>query len=165
MTILYENETGDSSIDYEKIAGSVILQAMDYCECPYEAEVDVTLVGEDEIRTMNRETRDIDRVTDVLSFPLAEYEQPAVFDEDSLMEQHCFHPETGELMLGDIVICVPRMKQQAEEYGHGIRREFAFLVAHSMLHLFGYDHMQPDEAAQMEQMQEEILTQLGITRN
>lgn len=76
----------------------------------------------------------------------------------------CFHPDTGELMLGDIMICIPRMQEQAVSYGHGEVREFAFLIAHSMLHLMGYDHMTPEEAAVMESKQSEILEHLGITR-
>ena len=76
----------------------------------------------------------------------------------------CFHPESGELILGDIMICIPRMQEQAESYGHGQIREFAFLIAHSMLHLMGYDHMEPEEAKEMERKQEEILVSLGITR-
>ena len=79
--------------------------------------------------------------------------------------QDYFDPESGELCLGDIVISVDKVYAQAEEYGHTPRREYAFLIAHSMLHLLGYDHMEPDEAAVMEQKQEEILNRLGITRN
>ena len=75
-----------------------------------------------------------------------------------------FDPETGELCLGDIVISIDKVYEQAQEYGHAPLREFAFLVAHSMLHLLGYDHMEPDEAEVMEAKQEEILTKLGITR-
>ena len=69
-----------------------------------------------------------------------------------------------ELLLGDIMICIPRMLSQAEEYGHGVKREYAFLIAHSMLHLLGYDHMTPEEAAVMEQKQNQVLNELGITR-
>ena len=76
----------------------------------------------------------------------------------------CFHPETGELLLGDIVISAEKVLEQAAEYGHSVKREYAFLIAHSMLHLSGYDHMEPEEAAVMEQKQREILETLGITR-
>ena len=75
-----------------------------------------------------------------------------------------FNPETGELMLGDIVISKEKVIAQAEEYGHSTQREYAFLIAHSMLHLFGYDHMEEDERAVMEQKQKEILEQLQILR-
>ena len=79
-------------------------------------------------------------------------------------EEDAFHPDTGELILGDIMIAVGRMREQAETYGHGEVREYAFLIAHSMLHLMGYDHMEPNEAAVMEKKQEEILEELGILR-
>ena len=104
-----------------------------------------------------------DRVTDVLSFPMLDYDTPGDF---SFLEESedAFHPETGELILGDIMIAVPRMLQQAVQYGHGAVREFAFLVAHSMLHLMGYDHMSEEEAAVMEAKQEAILEGLGIRR-
>ena len=75
-----------------------------------------------------------------------------------------FNPDSGELMLGDIVVSVEKVVEQAEKYGHSQERELAFLVAHSMMHLFGYDHMEPDEAAVMESKQREILDNLGITR-
>ncbi len=74
------------------------------------------------------------------------------------------HPETGELMLGNIVISKERAKEQAEEYGHSVEREFAFLIAHSMLHLLGYDHMEDEERLVMEKKQREVLEMLGITR-
>ena len=89
----------------------------------------------------------------------------AVGLDDEDREADYFDPDTGELILGDIMISVDKVYAQAEEYGHTPRREYAFLIAHSMLHLLGYDHMEPDEAAVMEQKQEEILNRLGITRN
>lgn len=94
-----------------------------------------------QIHEMNLEQRGIDRPTDVLSFPMIEYEEPgdfSVIDEESA---EAFNPESGELMLGDIVISKEKVLSQAEEYGHLPKREYAFLIAHSMLHLFGYDHM------------------------
>lgn len=149
--------------DYEELANKVILAALDFEQCPYEAEINLVLTGNEEIQQTNREFRGIDRVTDVLSFPMLEYDEPADFsyaEEDDA----CFNPESGELLLGDIMICIPRMQEQAEAYGHGQIREFAFLIAHSMLHLMGYDHMTSQEAAVMEKKQEEILDGLGITR-
>ena len=151
------------SFDYQEIAKSVAEEALDFEGCPYEAEINLVLTGEEEIQRTNREFRQMDKVTDVLSFPMVEYESPGDF---SLVEEDpsCFHPDTGELMLGDIMICIPRMQEQAVSYGHGEVREFAFLIAHSMLHLMGYDHMTPEEAAVMESKQSEILEHLGITR-
>ncbi len=79
-------------------------------------------------------------------------------------EADCFDPDSGELILGDIILSVDRIRSQAQEYGHSMLREFAFLTAHSMFHLCGYDHMEESEAAVMEQKQEAVLTKLGITR-
>ncbi len=165
MTINLEEEYQlELGISYEKIAQKVINGALDYQECPYECEVNIILVDNQEIHRINMECREIDRPTDVLSFPMAEYEKPGDF---SLLEQEqpeCFHPETGELMLGDIIISLDKVKEQAENYGHSYTREYAFLIAHSMLHLMGYDHMVKEEEVVMFQKQEEILKQLDITR-
>lgn len=133
--------------------------------CPYEAQVNILLTGNRGIREVNREYRGMDRETDVLSFPNVDFEEEGVFTIDEDSEADYFDPETGELVLGDIMISVDRVYGQAQEYGHSVRREFAFLVAHSMLHLCGYDHMEEEERARMERRQEEILTGLGITRD
>ena len=87
-----------------------------------------------------------------------------IFDDDNITDD-CFDPDTGELILGDIVLSVDKIYEQAESYGHSTKRELAFLVAHSMLHLFGYDHMEEDEMRIMEEKQREILDKLGITRD
>lgn len=100
-----------------------------------------------------------------MSFPNLDFEQPGVFEIEESREVDYFDPDTGELILGDIIISVDKVQEQAENYGHSTRREFAFLVAHSMLHLCGYDHMEADEAKVMEAKQEEILNNLGITRD
>ena len=133
-------------------------------DCPYEAQVSILITDDDEIHRINLEQRQIDRPTDVLSFPMVNYETPGDFsflEEDS---EDCFDPDSGELLLGDIVISADKVAAQAKEYGHSRRREYAFLIAHSMLHLMGYDHMTPEDAAEMERLQEEILQQLGISR-
>ena len=142
----------------------VILAALDYVDCPYEAEVNVLFTDNAGIHEMNKEFREIDRPTDVLSFPMVEYEVPGNFDNLEEEQEECFHPETGELLLGDIVLSYDKIKEQAKEYGHSELRELCFLVAHSMLHLAGYDHMEDGEREQMERMQREILEKLGILR-
>lgn len=164
MTIHLEYEADRVlDFDYEEVITKVINEAMDYENCPYEAEVEVVLTGNEAIHRVNKEFRDIDRATDVLSFPMVEYAEPGKFEQ--LEEQDdCFHPETGELLLGDIMISVDKVYEQAREYGHSEKRELAFLIAHSMLHLFGYDHMEDLERERMEQKQEAILSNLGITR-
>ncbi len=164
MTLLFEEE-GDLQLPLEtkELAEEVIEAALDYEGCPYEATVSLLLTMNNEIQEMNRNFREIDRATDVLSFPMIAYEEAGTFDfleED----ESAFDPESGELVLGDIVISKERVIAQSEEYGHSIRREYAFLIAHSMLHLMGYDHMEEEERAVMEQKQRDILEQLGITR-
>ena len=110
-------------------------------------EVSVSFLGIDEIRALNRDYRGKDTATDVLSFPVS---------DEFFMGQ--------DKPLGDIVICMDIARQQAEEYGHSIERELAFLVAHGMLHLFGFDHDTPEDEAKMIKAQDEILGQLGISR-
>lgn len=165
MTINIEYET-DKKLDipYEKIIRDIIPAALDYEECPYEAEVNVILTDNEAIREINREQRDIDAPTDVLSFPMVDFEEESNFDHVEDYVEDYFNPETGELMLGDIVISVEKVIEQAENYGHSQERELAFLIAHSMLHLCGYDHMDDEEREVMEAKQREILDQEGYHR-
>lgn len=169
MTINIEYETEKKlELDYEKIITDVVNEAMDYEKCPYEAEVNVILTDNEAIHEINKEHRDVDSATDVLSFPMIEYEIPADFDsledEMNVNTEDYFNPDSGELMLGDIVVSVEKVVEQAEKYGHSPKRELAFLVAHSMMHLFGYDHMEEAEAKVMERKQNEVLERLGISR-
>ena len=165
MTINIEYETEiPLDLPYEKIIHEVVLAALDYEKCPYEAEVSVVLTDNEGIHQLNRQFRNIDRPTDVLSFPMCEYDRPADFDRLEEDAEACFNPETGELLLGDIVISVEKVKEQAADYGHSVKREIAFLTVHGMLHLLGYDHMEDDERLVMEKKQEEILKLKGYTR-
>ena len=147
------------------IIRDVIDGAISFVDCPYACNVEVTLTDDETIHQINREQREIDAPTDVLSFPLLEYPAPADFSflEDAGVD--AFEPDSGELLLGDIVISLDRAMEQAGEYGHSLKREVAFLTAHSMLHLFGYDHVEDEERSVMEKMQEEILEQKGYTRD
>lgn len=166
MTFCVENETKlELPFDAKKTAGQVIEETLEYESCPYEVCVDILLTDNEGIRDMNREFRDIDRPTDVLSFPNVDYESPADFSDIEDRSEDYFDPESGELCLGDIVISIEKVYEQSKEYGHSALREYAFLIAHSMLHLLGYDHMEHSEARVMEQKQEEILQKLGITRD
>ena len=164
MTIEFDQEAEiDPSLPTQQIVEEVILGALDFAEFPYEAEVSVLITDNEGIRRINRENRGIDRETDVLSFPMMEYRMPgdfSVWDEDDL----CFNPDTGEAMLGDIVLSADKIREQAESYGHSLKRELAFLVAHSMFHLFGYDHMEEADRLLMEDKQRELLSRLGIER-
>ena len=164
MTLLFEEE-GELKLPLscEELASKVILAALDYVDCPYDAEVNLLLTMNEEIHQMNMEFRQIDRPTDVLSFPMVDYEEAGNFDFLEEADEY-FHPESGELMLGDIVISKEKVISQAEEYGHSIEREYAFLIAHSMLHLFGFDHMEENERIEMEAKQKAILEELKILR-
>lgn len=166
MTINIEYETDKSlTLDYKDIITKVVETASDYEKCPYEIEVSVILTDNHQIQQINKENRKIDRPTDVLSFPMIEYSKPADFTEIERDEpDELFNPDSGELVLGDIVISVEKVIEQAALYGHSEKRELAFLTAHSMLHLFGYDHMEENERLLMEEKQNEILNQLGIVR-
>ncbi|MBQ7781310.1 MAG: rRNA maturation RNase YbeY [Lachnospiraceae bacterium] len=165
MTSYVENETEVSfSFDVKEVADSVIETVLEQEGCPYEVQINLLLTDNEGIRTYNAQFREIDRATDVLSFPNVDYEEPADFSDLEEQEADYFDPDSGELILGDIIISVDKVKEQAESYGHSEKREFAFLVAHSMLHLCGYDHMEEEEAKVMEAKQEEALKRLGITR-
>ena len=150
MDVLFENNTNEE-INY-KLIEKVISEALRYEGVNDNTEVSVTIVDNEEIRKINNKFRNIDRATDVLSFPLID------FDNESL-------PDDGsKIYLGDIIISIERPKEQAKEYGHSIDREIGFLTAHSMLHLLGYDHMVPEEEKEMFAKQEEILNNLGLRR-
>ena len=170
MTVNIEYETERKlDFEYEQVINSVVETACDYVKCPYEAEVSVTLTDNGTIQEINKEFRQIDNPTDVLSFPLLDYDIPGDFsfldsDDSEMIISEYFNPDSGELMLGDIIISLDKVMEQSEKYGHSSRRELAFLVAHSMMHLFGYDHMEPEEAEVMERRQREILEELQITR-
>ena len=113
-------------------------------------EISVTFVEAEEIRELNRDYRDNDKVTDVLSFPQ--------FDDLNDI------PDFGEICLGDVVICKDRAAEQAEEFGHSFEREIIYLFTHSILHLLGYDHMEEEEKQEMRAREEEVMTHLGIGR-
>ena len=165
MTISIEYEAEKKlDLPYEEIINDIVLASLDYEECPYEAEVNVILTDNDAIQEINREHRCIDAPTDVLSFPMVDYKVPSDFDHVEDAVEDYFNPETGELILGDIVISVDKVEEQADKYGHSQTRELAFLVAHSMLHLLGYDHMEDGEREQMEDRQRKILETRGYTR-
>lgn len=158
--IILENNQDKLPIEDEikETIENVILKTLECEECDFSAQVSVTIVDADEIRRINQETRNIDAVTDVLSFPMLE------FDENRKMITDDYDLDGDDLMLGDIVICAQRAKAQAEEYGHSFLREMAFLTVHSMLHLLGYDHMEEEQEREMFARQEEILNLLKITR-
>ena len=114
------------------------------------AEISLTLVSLEEIRELNRDYRDVDRETDVLSFPQFECVEDM--------------PEFGKLCLGDVVICLDKVEEQAKEFGHSFERELIYLFVHSLLHLLGYDHMEEDEKQEMRQREEQVMTAIDLNR-
>ena len=148
MTIYYNYEANQKLyIPWMNIISDIITDTLDYMKFRKEAEVSVSVVDPDQIRELNRDFRNIDRVTDVLSFPIGDK-----------------NPETGEIVLGDIVLCAEKVISQAAEFGHTRKRELAFLTCHSMLHLLGYDHINEEERLEMEDLQRKILEKTGYTR-
>lgn len=165
MTITLTFETEDPfDFGAEALIRRVAEAALEKEACPYACAVDILITDNEAIREINREERGIDAPTDVLSFPAVPFETPGDFsrlEEDPLL----FEPDSGELLLGDMVISADKVLSQAEEYGHSPRRELAFLTAHSMYHLMGYDHETEAERLIMEEKQESLLQELGITRD
>lgn len=151
MTILIDNRALDFEIPreiikYFKKSTKVILEMENINE---DVEVSVSFVNEDEIKELNKDYRDKDKVTDVLSFPTE-------------ME---YHIEGVPLILGDVVICSKRAKEQSEEFGHSLQRELVYLFVHSMFHLLGYDHIDDDDKLLMRQKEKEALKRIGIFKN
>ena len=158
--IIIENEQDEIQIndEIENTIKRVIEASLEYENCDFDAEVSVTIVDNEAIREINKETRNLNMPTDVLSFPML------YFDKDGNIIDSDYDMDGEVYILGDIVISAERAKMQAEEFGHSIMREYAFLIAHSMLHLLGYDHMEEEERMVMEEKQRNVLDHLGISR-
>ncbi|MBD5396264.1 MAG: rRNA maturation RNase YbeY [Lachnospiraceae bacterium] len=166
MTSYVENEAAEQfDFDMKEILDKIMEKVLDTEKCPYEAQVNLLVTDNEGIREYNRQYRDIDSATDVLSFPMIAFETESDFSAVEDQEADYFDPESGELILGDIIISADKVKEQAAKFGHSEKREFAFLTAHSLLHLCGYDHMTDEEAKIMEGKQEEVLAELGILRD
>ncbi len=166
MNFYVENEV-NAKFDFniEEVANAVAEAVLRSEGCEYDVEIGLTITDDEGIHELNKEFRSIDSPTDVLSFPNVSYEVAGDFSViDSDQKNDLLDPDTGRIMFGDIVINENRVRSQAKDYGHSEKREFAFLVAHSMLHLCGYDHMTEEESAVMEDKQEKALSGLGITR-
>lgn len=148
----------------ENTARPLIEKVMETCaeleHLSFEAEVGMFFVSDEEIQTINSEQRGIDRPTDVLSFPMLNMKPGEVY---TVLPED-LNPETGRVYLGDVVISLERAEAQAQEYGHTIEREIAFLSVHSFLHLLGYDHIEEEERRIMRLHEEAVLTALLLTR-
>ena len=152
MTLLIDNRTNFELTDeIKETLEKVCLKSLQYEEFNEDCEISLSIVTNDEIHDINKQFRNIDSPTDVLSFPQLTFEEGEEADVN----------ENGEIVLGDIIISIDRAKEQAEEYGHSLKRELAFLSVHSMLHLMGYDHMVPEEEEDMFRRQKEILIEAG----
>lgn len=154
MTVLIDIRTEGFPKELEEVMEKIALDSLQYEGFQEECEISISIVDNEEIHQINKQFRGIDRPTDVLSFPQLTFEEGEIMDRN----------EKGEVVLGDIIISLERAREQAAEYGHSLKREIAFLTAHSMLHLLGYDHMEPEEEAEMFAKQKEILEQAGIPR-
>ncbi|WP_346934870.1 rRNA maturation RNase YbeY [Clostridium sp.] len=158
-----------SLISVEKDLEENIKEIIDYALkeeqvlIPY--EVSLIYVDNETIREINVDTRGIDRATDVLSFPMLDYEDKKVFKECYLNHKFSIVDlNEGNLVLGDIVLSLERAQEQSEEFGHSFIREVCYLVTHSILHLLGYDHMEDEDKVIMRAREEEILSKFNIER-
>ena len=152
VSIRNEQKKIEDTKELKALIKKVLKNGLSYMEFEDNCEISIMLVDNEAIHELNKLHRGIDRPTDVLSFPMFEYDEDGEID----MEE-CDFGENGEIILGDIVISLERAMEQAQEYGHSLEREVGFLTAHSLLHLLGYDHEDPDEEKEMFALQEEIL--------
>lgn len=165
MTVYLEDQGGYKfPFPVEEQLNKLLAFVSNKLQCPYEVETSILLVDREEIHRLNKEFRGVDRPTDVLSFPMMEYGAPGDFESEKFQQTLTVSPETEELMLGDMVICSQVVCEQAKEYGHSLLREFSFLVVHSLLHLYGYDHIEEEDRIVMENLQKEIMQELKINR-
>jgi len=163
MNIFLRYEAGKRlNLPCRKILEDVIAETLHTEHFPCEAEVSVTMTDNDGIRKLNRKFRKLNRETDVLSFPMIPFRKASDFRPGIIRDS--VDPETGECMIGDIVLNVDRIRSQAHEYGHSQKRELAFLTVHSMLHLLGYDHVLEKDRVRMEKKQKIILDACGYFR-
>ncbi|MBD7964459.1 rRNA maturation RNase YbeY [Fictibacillus sp. Sa2CUA10] len=153
LHVEYLNEIDESSTDFQELLSNVLQKAAEM-EKTGQAEVSITIVSKERIQEINKEYRQKDSVTDVISFAMEEMGE----DETEIIGGE----ETR--FLGDIIICLDVAKEQAEEYGHSLEREMGFLAVHGILHLLGYDHMSDEDEKRMFGRQEEILEQYGLKR-
>lgn len=146
----------ESEANEEEIITKVTKTVLELEGIKHDLDIYITLTNDEEIHKINKEYRDVDRPTDVLSFPMFERDEISKLREEKL--------DDVEEILGDIIISIPKVKEQAEEYGHSYERELAYLTTHGMLHLLGYDHMIDEEKTIMREHEEKVLEKLNILR-
>ncbi len=161
--IYFEDEDYPLTSEWKIYATQGITTTLREEAFPYDFEVTLTVTEDAHIHELNREHRQIDKATDVLSFPMIDWQKPCDYEflEEELMV--LTHPETGQVILGDIVISMDHVYKQAEAYDHSPQREFTFLIVHSMLHLLGFDHENPLDEQQMIQEQKKIMQTIGCS--
>ncbi|TDT51095.1 rRNA maturation RNase YbeY [Fonticella tunisiensis] len=163
---MIEFDNRQTRIDFSKELESLIEKSVEAVlaleNFNKEYELSVVLTDDAGIKEINREFRNIDKATDVLSFPMLDFEEGYYDEEDMDIED--LNPDSGAVVLGDMVISLERAKSQSEEYGHTFEREVAYLTVHSILHLLGYDHEREEDRLIMRSKEEEILGRLGISR-
>jgi len=159
MSVLIDNRQEEIKVDeaLEAFVVQVVEEVIAYEQCEEEFEVSISFVNNQEMRSLNKEYRNIGKETDVLSFPLVEFIEEELNTEDEDAEYI-----EEEIALGDIVISMEKAAEQSEEYGHSFKRELAFLLVHGMLHLLGYDHDEEASEGEIFDKQEEILKNMEI---
>ena len=146
----------ESEANEEEIITKVTKTVLELEGIKHDLDIYITLTNNEEIHKINKEYREVDRPTDVLSFPMFERDEISKLREEKV--------DDVEEILGDIIISIPKVKEQAEEYGHSYERELAYLTTHGMLHLLGYDHMIDEEKTIMREHEEKVLEKLNILR-
>lgn len=161
MSVLIDNRQEGIAVDeaMEALVVQVVDKVLSYEECEEDYEISISLVDNEEMRSLNMEYRGIDKETDVLSFPMVEFTDE-VFEEEDANDEYI----EEEIALGDIVISMEKVLEQSEEYGHSINRELAFLLVHGMLHLLGYDHEDGASEGEIFNKQELILKEMNLVR-
>lgn len=152
------------NVEIKNLINNAVDAALKFEGFKYNYEISVVVTDNAGIKSMNHQFRNIDRETDVLSFPMIEFCKNGLDDQTYEVSDDEVNPETGNVMLGDIVISIEKANEQAVEYGHSFNRELAFLTVHSTLHLLGYDHMLIEEEQVMREKQEKILSSINLSR-
>ncbi len=160
MILEYSTERGDAPEGLAPLLEATARACVEAEGLTVPVYASLQLIGDEEIHVVNRETRGVDRPTDVLSFPTVSYPQGTARDNERRVRRE-YDPEMGASCLGDILVSLPRARAQAEEYGHTLKRELCYLTAHAMFHLMGYDHETEEERACMRAMEEKALRLLA----
>ena len=155
------------AFNVENLTERILAEAMLIEKVPFDISINISIVADKKIKNINKEERNIDKVTDVLSFPVVDLKKPATYNsfyKNKKIDIDYLDLDTNTVFLGDIVINKNRVLSQSKLYNHSIKREYAFLLTHSFLHLVGFDHMKKIDEEKMCKEQEKILTKLKISR-